>query len=77
MGGIPFRFPNTLGEVSSIWVSNALAARGIDAPTGLRPLKEVWGREIPDGGRVPGPTVDEKGPERVAGVVDRDMVEEE
>lgn len=39
-GGIPFRFPSTLGETSSIWVSNALAARGIDAPTGLRPLKD-------------------------------------
>lgn len=38
--GIPFRFPSTLGETSSIWVSNALAARGIDAPTGLRPLKD-------------------------------------
>lgn len=37
---IPFRFPSTLGETSSIWVSNALAARGIDAPTGLRPLKD-------------------------------------
>lgn len=39
-GDIPFRFPSTLGETSSIWVSNALAARGIDAPTGLRPLKD-------------------------------------
>lgn len=38
--GIPFRFPSTLGETSSIWVSNALAARGIDAPMGLRPLKD-------------------------------------
>ena len=38
--GVPFRFPKTLGEVSSIWVSKALAARGIEAPTGLRPLKD-------------------------------------
>lgn len=38
--GIPFRFPSTLGEASSIWVSKALAARGIEAPTGLRPLKD-------------------------------------
>lgn len=57
-------------------MSNALAARGIDAPTGRRPLKEDCGLDMADVGRVPGPTVDEKGPLRDAGAVDRDMVDE-
>jgi hypothetical protein len=61
-----------------MWVSNALAARGIDAPMGLRPLRDDCGRDMAEGGREPGPTVDEKGPfaARDAGVVDRDMVDD-
>lgn len=49
-GCILFRFPRTLAP-SSAWVSKEVAGRWMDAPGGLRALRDELGRDIADAGR--------------------------
>lgn len=50
---------------SSAWVSNEVAGRVVAGPTFFRDSRDEWGRFKPDDGcRVPGRTVEEKGPFR-------------
>jgi hypothetical protein len=75
--GLPFLLPKIL-ESSSRWVSRDVAGRGTAAPLARRvPAREVCGRETLDGGRPPGPMVEENAPFVVRDAVEADRVKVE